>query len=116
MLLLLRRLFRENKTMSLLVQPLRRYAHSEEMNFEVADKAAVIERLNRSYGSYATYTSNLDGIRLEFRDPRSPSHDWWFNVRASNTESLLRLNVEARTVDELKHHIDELTDKIRQAS
>jgi phosphomannomutase len=44
---------------------------------------------------------DLDGVTVQFKD-------WWFNVRPSNTEPLLRLNVEAKTADLLSEKLDEL--------
>ncbi len=116
MLLMLRRLARTGKNLSELWAPLRRYAHSDEINFEVSDKKAVIALLKEVYGSKASSVSTLDGIRLEFRDPKDPAGDWWFNVRASNTEPLLRLNVEARTEDVMRARLSELEGKIHQAA
>jgi len=113
MLLLLRRLVRERKPLSQLWKPLKRYAHSEEMNFEVKEKQAVIDLLRARYLPVASSSSMLDGIRLEFRDASNPETDWWFNVRASNTEPLLRLNVEARTPELLTQKIEELSAQIR---
>lgn len=113
MLLMLRRLAESTESLSALWKPLRRYAHSEELNFEVSDKPAVIERLKGTYGPTAFAISDLDGIRMEFRDPTAPQNDWWFNVRASNTEPLLRLNLEARTVEILEKKIEELSVAIR---
>jgi len=112
MLLVLRRLIGSGKTLSELVRPLRRYFQSGEMNFEVADKAGVIARLKDKYAPAASLVSELDGIRLEFRHPAAPLEDWWFNLRASNTEPLLRLNTEARTLENLERHINELRQEI----
>jgi phosphomannomutase len=113
MLLILRTMARQSRPFSTLWQPLQKYAHSEELNFEVQDKAGVIERLRKTYASQATSVSDLDGIRLEFRNPSDGAQDWWFNVRASNTEPLLRLNVEAATPAALVKRVDELTAAIR---
>ena len=113
MLLVLRRLAEKNRPLSGLWQPLRRYAHSEEMNFEVQDKAGVIARLREKYSAGASLASDLDGIRIEFRDEKAPERDWWFNVRASNTEPLLRLNVEARSAPALLERINELRQEIQ---
>src|SRR3989344_3586178 len=63
---------------------------SEEINFEVADKEAALKRLKKLYERSAQKTSDLDGLSFEFAD-------WWFNVRSSNTEDLLRLNLEAKS-------------------
>jgi phosphomannomutase len=79
--------------LSELLRPLRRYFDSGEINSEVDDQAAAIERISRAYVS--TRQDRTDGLTVEF-------DDWWFNVRPSNTEPLLRLNVEARTPEMLE--------------
>ncbi len=66
--------------------PYDRYAASGELNFEVADPRAVIERVAGAYPSEAQ--DRLDGLTVDLGD-------WWFNLRPSNTEPLLRLNLEA---------------------
>ena len=71
-----------------LIEPLRRYSHSGEINFQVDDKDGKIRELAEAYKKAGT-TDYLDGITIDFKD-------WWFNVRKSNTEPLLRLNLEAR--------------------
>ncbi|MFZ2804089.1 MAG: phosphomannomutase/phosphoglucomutase [Patescibacteria group bacterium] len=113
MLLILRNLAKKSQPFSALWQPLQRYFHSEEINFEVKDKPSVIERLKATYAPKASLVSELDGIRLEFRNPADPKGDWWFNVRASNTEPLLRLNVEAATPESLAAHLEELSAAIK---
>ena len=113
MLLLLRRLVREAKPLSELWKPLKRYVHSAEINFEVADKMGMIKTLKDAYAASASSVLELDGIRLEFRDATHPENDWWFGIRASNTEPLLRLNAEARTQEQLDVHIAELTKRIK---
>lgn len=72
--------------LSQLVQPLRKYHHTGEINFTVSDAAAVFARLKRLGGEI----SELDGVTVRFPD-------WWCNVRASNTEPVVRLNLEADT-------------------
>ena len=74
--------------LSELLAPFRRYFDSGEINTEVQDQAAAIEALAASFSDGRQ--DRLDGLTVEYED-------WWFNVRASNTEPLLRLNVEART-------------------
>ncbi|MBP9828313.1 phosphomannomutase/phosphoglucomutase [Patescibacteria group bacterium] len=77
---------RENKPLSEIVAPLRKYAHSGEINFKVADKEAVLAQLKSTFAD--AVQSDLDGLSFTYSD-------FWFNVRASNTEPLLRLNLEA---------------------
>ena len=81
------------KPMSELIRPLRRYASSGEINFQVDNKQAKMEELARRYSE--GQIDYLDGITVSFKD-------WWFNCRPSNTEPLLRLNVEAKTPELLK--------------
>jgi phosphomannomutase len=87
------------KPLSALVQPLRRYAKSPEINFEVEDKQAKIEELARRYAD--AQIDYLDGITFQY-----PT--WWGNVRPSNTEPFLRLVLEASTPAELKQREEEL--------
>ena len=68
------------------IQPTRRYAQSGEINFETEDKDAAIDDLVDAFPS--AEIEELDGVTLDLGD-------WWFNVRSSNTEPLLRLNLEA---------------------
>ena len=75
--------------LSALVQDLRRYHATGEINFEVADSAAAIERILARYAPLGPVVDRTDGVSVEFAD-------WRFNLRASNTEPLLRLNVESR--------------------
>jgi phosphomannomutase len=87
------------KPLSALVQPLRRYAKSPEINFEVEDKQGKIEELARRYSD--AEIDYLDGITFQY-----PT--WWGNVRPSNTEPFLRLVLEASTPEELKQREAEL--------
>ena len=81
-------LLSRGKKLSQLVKPLQKYFASGEINFEVSDKEAKMKELEKAYSDGKI--SHLDGIRIDFKD-------WWFNVRPSNTEPLLRLNLEAKT-------------------
>jgi phosphomannomutase len=85
--------------LSELLRPLRRYFDSGEINSEVGDQTATIERISRAYAS--ARQDRTDGLTVEF-------DDWWFNVRPSNTEPLLRLNVEARTPEMLEEETHEV--------
>jgi phosphomannomutase len=79
---------RENKPLSELIKPFRRTFQSGERNFTVADKDGRIKALMARYSDGEQ--SQLDGITVRYKD-------WWFNVRKSNTEPVLRLNLEARS-------------------
>jgi phosphomannomutase len=108
MLLLLEMLSETGKRLSELVAPLKRYFHSGEINFEVEDKEGMIAKLEEAYGHEATAISKLDGLRLEFQDELEPKKSWWFNVRMSNTEPLLRLNLEAKSLERMEEKRREL--------
>ncbi len=84
---------REKIPIDEMLAPLRRTASTGEINFEVADKRAVMDRIAREFKDGRQDT--LDGITVEY-------DDWWFNVRPSNTEPLLRLNLEADTPEKLE--------------
>jgi len=88
-----------NEPMSEIIKPLRRYYASGEINFIVDDKDATIKELKRKFSQGEA--DDLDGITIQFKD-------WWFNCRASNTEPLLRLNVEAKTKDLLDKQLTEI--------
>ena len=72
-----------------------------------------MERIKEKYASQAASRSEIDGLRLEFRDAAHPEHDWWFSVRVSNTEPLLRLNLETRTPEKTQEKVNELFTFIR---
>lgn len=84
------------------VRPLRRYANSGEVNREVHDKAAVMAAIEAKYSPAASRVNTLDGIRCEF------NRDWWFIVRPSNNEPLLRLTVEATSQELMEEKRDEI--------
>jgi phosphomannomutase len=92
------------KPLSELLAPLRRWSDSGEINTEVSDQAGVMERIAGTYPKERE--DRLDGLTVEFED-------WWFNVRPSNTEPLLRLNVEARTEGLLREKTEEVLSLIR---
>ncbi|MBP1642104.1 MAG: glmM [Acidobacteria bacterium] len=96
-------LWRTGRTLSQVVAPLRRYAKSPETNFEVEDKAGKMKELEAAFGDGRI--DWLDGITVEY-------DDWWFNVRPSNTEPLLRLVCEARTEAMLTARMAELVARI----
>ncbi|HPX51871.1 MAG TPA: phosphomannomutase/phosphoglucomutase [Candidatus Pacearchaeota archaeon] len=89
----------ENKKLSELIAPFKKYYHSGELNFEVKDKQSVIEKVEKNY-SYGKITK-IDGVRIDF-------DDWWFLLRGSNTEPILRLIVEAKSKELLDSKIKEI--------
>jgi phosphomannomutase len=79
----------QKKLLSEIVEPLTRYAKTPEINYDVEDKQAVLDALKKKY-SDADNVVDFDGIRFDYEN-------WWANVRPSNTEPKLRLNMEAET-------------------
>ena len=99
-----------DRPLSDLLAEFSRYVATGEINSTVADQAAVVAEIERDYGNRA-------GVSLDHLDGLTVTHDdWWFNVRASNTEPLLRLNAEAgdqATLDRLR---DDVLATIRRDS
>jgi phosphomannomutase len=90
------------QTISQLLAPFKRYVASGEVNSRVANADAVIKSLKEKYAALSDFKiDELDGLTAS-------TSTWWFNVRASNTEPLLRLNVEADTAADMASHRDEL--------
>ncbi|MBN1344208.1 MAG: phosphomannomutase/phosphoglucomutase [Phycisphaerae bacterium] len=93
----------EGKTLKELAAPLKRYALSGERNFVNEEKDVTIDALAKEYGD--AEIDYLDGLTVQY-------HHWWFNVRKSNTEPLLRLNLEADTQDLLDEKLMELSSRL----
>lgn len=96
-------LSRTGRPLSELVAPLRVYAQSGEINFEIADKDGAIDRLKERYADGRQ--DELDGLTVEF-------DDWWFNVRKSNTEPMLRLNLEASDAATCEARVAEIRSEL----
>jgi phosphomannomutase len=90
-MLMLAELSLADQPLSVMRKPYERYSSSGEINTQVTDTGAVIERVAAQYSGAAL--DRLDGLTVDFGD-------WWFNLRPSNTEPLLRLNLEASSRDE----------------
>ena len=90
---------RTGKSLSQLRAPFEKYAGSGEINTQVTDIAVVIDRVAKQFAAYPQ--DHLDGLTVD-------CGSWWFNVRSSNTEPLLRLNLEAATREECDQHVAEL--------
>jgi phosphomannomutase len=103
-ILLLNLLSNGRQKLSELVADLRRYYHSGEINSEVVNKNVVLQALRQRYADGKQH--ELDGLKVDYPH-------WWFNVRASNTEPLLRLNLEADTPELLAEKQSELLSIIR---
>ena len=97
---------KSDKPLSEIVAPLRKYAHSGEINSKVADASAVLARVKAKFPD----NFELDGVSVD----RWDAEGWWFNVRMSNTEPLVRLNLEAKTPDLMASKRDEMLALIRE--
>jgi phosphomannomutase len=102
----LKHLSESGKKLSELTASLRKYHKIQETNFEVEDKDAALRRIEQAFAAGASRVSKLDGLKIEFPD-------WWFVVRKSNTEPLLRLNLEADTEALMREKLEELSMVIR---
>jgi phosphomannomutase len=91
--------------LSELRKPFERYAASGEINFRVDDPPAVIEQVAARFADASQ--DRLDGLTVDLGE-------WWFNLRASNTEPLLRLNLEAPDAPSVDQRVAELTDLIKE--
>ncbi|KKP47026.1 MAG: Phosphomannomutase [Candidatus Woesebacteria bacterium GW2011_GWA1_33_30] len=95
----------KNKKLSELYNEYNKYRDSGEINFIVEDKQDVMKKIEEKYREISKSVDWLDGVSVWFSD-------WWFNVRPSNTEPLLRLNVEADNDKLLEEKIKELVTTI----
>ena len=93
-------------TMSALLAPYNRYVISGEINSKVEDTKAATELVEKSYSSDQVTIDHLDGLTVN-------GDTWWFNLRPSNTEPLLRLNVEASTQAQMETVRDAVLSLIR---
>lgn len=103
-LIVMEMLSASGRKMSELIKEFQTYYKIEETNSTVANKDAVIARLKEKYQGHLT--QEFDGATFEF-------DDWWFNVRPSNTEPVLRLNLEAKTKELMDEKTEEVLASIR---
>jgi len=94
----------ESRPLSEIVDPLRRYHASGEINRRVRDTGRVIAEIEREH-AHAPVVSRLDGLLVRY-------DDWWFNLRPSNTEPVLRLNLEADTESKMIAERDRLLARV----
>jgi phosphomannomutase len=95
-----------DKPLSEMLNPLDHWVRSGEYNSTVNDKEGKLKALEEHYGKEAKSVDHLDGVTFDFGD-------WWFNVRPSNTEPFLRLNLEAKTRELMEQKRDEVLEFIR---
>jgi phosphomannomutase len=91
----------ENQTLSELLKPIDTRFRSGEINTEVKDIPAKLKQIEEHYKAQGAEIDHLDGVTVQFKD-------WWFNLRASNTEPLIRLNLEADTKPLMEAKRDEV--------
>jgi len=96
----------EGKPLSEIVAPLRRYASSGEINSRVPDVVKILSAIESDHAS-APYVSKLDGLLVRYPE-------WWFNLRPSNTEPVLRLNLEADDAARMEQERDRLLGRIQE--
>jgi phosphomannomutase len=105
-LLVLELASKSDRPLSELLRPFRRYADSGEINTEVADPLAAVDSVAAAETARGSELDRLDGLTVTHGD-------WWYNLRPSNTEPLLRLNVEARDAESCALHVREVLDLVR---
>ncbi len=98
---------RQQDPLSDLLAPIDPYVRSGEINSEVEDQTATLKKLEEHYAEREdAKIDHLDGLTVDFGD-------WWFNLRPSNTEPLLRLNVEASDRATMERERDEILELMR---
>jgi phosphomannomutase len=93
--------------LSELIRPFQRYADSGEINTQVRDPKRTVDRARAKLEAEGVNVDLLDGLTADYGT-------WWFNLRPSNTEPLLRLNVEAQDDASLRQHLDELLALLKE--
>jgi phosphomannomutase len=104
-LLVLELLSLSDQPLSELLKPFARYSDSGEINTEVTNPAATVEAIAAHEQAANASIDRLDGLTVDHGD-------WWYNLRPSNTEPLLRLNVEAKTPEKCAVHVAEVQELI----
>jgi len=93
-----------NTPLSEIAKKYMKYAHSGEINFKVKDQKETIDKLLKEYSD--SRIDHTDGITIE-------QDNWWANIRPSNTEPLLRINIEAKDEKTLRKKIDEIGEILK---
>ena len=104
-----------SKSLSELIKPIARYAQSGEINFAIEDKDGALAEIKKLYGpgSAANGTiDELDGVTVDCFNVKGDHGGWWANIRKSNTEPLLRLNLEAKDKKTLDRMLAALSPKL----
>ena len=98
----------QQRPLSELTADYQRYESSGEINFTVSDAAYCVEAVLKSFGPRIQSIDHLDGVTVDLGEGS------WFNLRSSNTEPLLRLNVEGRCVEDVEAVVAQVAGEIRQ--
>jgi phosphomannomutase len=99
---------KQERPLSEVTADYQRYESSGEINFTVADAASCVEAVLKSFGARIHSIDHLDGVTVDLGEGS------WFNLRTSNTEPLLRLNVEARCTEDVDVVVEQVAGAIRR--
>ena len=97
----------QDRPLSELMADYQRYESSGEINFTVSDAASCVEAVLKSFGTRIHSIDHLDGVTVDLGSGS------WFNLRSSNTEPLLRLNAEARSVEEVDEIVGQVSNQVQ---
>jgi phosphomannomutase len=100
----------QQRPLSELMADYQRYESSGEINFTVTDAEACVDDVLKSFGTRIHSIDHLDGVTVDL------GNGAWLNLRMSNTEPLLRLNVEARTTEEVDEIVEQVATQIAACS
>jgi phosphomannomutase len=98
----------QQRPLSQLTAEYQRYESSGEINFTVDDSASCVEAVLKAFGTRIQSIDHLDGVTADLGEGS------WFNLRSSNTEPLLRLNVEGRSVEDVDAVVEQVAEEIRR--
>jgi phosphomannomutase len=98
----------QSRPLSELTTDYQRYESSGEINFTVEDSASCVEAVLKAFGTRIHSIDHLDGVTVDLGEGS------WFNLRTSNTEPLLRLNVEGRCVEDVDAVVEQIAEQIRR--
>jgi phosphomannomutase len=102
-------IYTSKKKLSELRKPFEKYFASGEKNVEVINVQEVLSELEAYFSSQSAEVDKLDGLTVDYGS-------WWVNIRPSNTEPLLRINVEADSIESMNQHLTELLNLIKSIS
>jgi phosphomannomutase len=98
----------QDRPLSDLMADYQRYESSGELNFTVANAESCVDDVLKKFGTRIQAIDHLDGVTVDLGDGS------WFNLRMSNTEPLLRLNVEARTTEDVAQVVDQISGVVAE--